>query len=115
MTQQNLTGGRIENMMHERQMKFRPFTVTLAGNLTLTPDHPPLIFADPGGAGRTITLPAEADSEGLFFIIMNTADALEVLTIEDDTPTTVVTPTQDECAVVFCDGTTWQGFVAAKA
>lgn len=105
-----VTGGSIEAAMHS-QLKFKSQTRTLTGNLTLTAEAPTLQFMDPGGAGRTITLPAEADSEGLTFIISNEADAAEVLTIQDDGTNTIVTPTQNEAAILFCDGTTWSGLV----
>jgi len=103
----------IEAVLHN--MRVEPTTRTLGAALSLVAKDTCLQFIDPGGAARTITLPAEADSKGKIFIIMNTADAAEILTIQDDTPATVVTPTQNECAVVFCDGTTWRGFVATEA
>lgn len=88
-------------------------TETLAANKTLVVGDAPIQVLDPGGAGRDVTLPAEADSVGLSFIIRNAADAAEVLTIKDDGAATVCTPTQNETAIVFCDGTTWRGMVAA--
>lgn len=111
----NLSDGTMSNIMIEKKLKARPLTQTLAGNLTLTVDHPPILFLDPGGAGRTITLPAEADSEGLMFIISNEADAAEILTVENDAAGAIVTPTQNEAAIVFCDGVTWSGLVGATA
>lgn len=69
---------------------------------------------DPGGAARTVTLPAAASNTGQFLWIANTADAAEVLTIADDTGT-VCTPTQNESAVVWCDGTRWRGIAGANS
>jgi hypothetical protein len=45
----------------------------------------------------------------MVLFISNKADAAEVITIQDDTPATVCTPTQAESAVVWCDGVTWDG------
>lgn len=69
---------------------------------------------DPGGAGRTVTLPAAASNAGQMLWIANTADAAEVLTIADDTGT-VCTPTQAESAVLWCDGVRWRGIAGSNA
>jgi hypothetical protein len=87
---------------------------TLTGNKTLTADEPRIQVLDPGGAGRDVTLPPEAASKGLDFVIHNAADAAEVLTIKEDGGTTICTPTQNETALVYCDGTTWRGLVGAN-
>lgn len=87
---------------------------TLSGARTITVDeiNRNQSFAfDPGGAGRTITLPAEGDSEGAWVFIANTADAAEILTINNDGGSTICTPTQNETALLVCDGTTWFGLV----
>lgn len=87
---------------------------TLADNKTLAADDARIQVLDPGGAGRDTTLPAEAASTGVDFIVHNSADAAEVLTIKDDGGGTICTPTQNESAHVFCDGTTWRGLVGAN-
>ena len=110
----NLEGGHSRGHIID-ELLFRSETKTLACTRTLTEKSAPLPFLDPGGSARNVVLPAEADSAGLVFIIMNTADNAEIITVQDDTPTTVVTPTQNECAIVFCDGTTWRGFFAVEA
>lgn len=69
---------------------------------------------DPGGAGRTVTLPNAADAPGEMLWIANTADAAEVLTIQADA-VTVVTPTQAETAVLFSTGTKWYGIAGANS
>ena len=56
----------------------------------------------------------KAASAGLDFYIHNAADAAEVLTIKEDGGTTICTPTQNETAYVYCDGTTWRGLVGAN-
>jgi len=87
---------------------------TLAANKTLTADDARIQVLDPGGAGRDVTLPPEAASAGLDFYIHNAADAAEVLTIKDDAAAAVCTPTENESAYLYCDGTTWRGLVGAN-
>lgn len=93
-------------------------TETLSGNRTLTVDEidrTQIFSFDPGGSGRTVTLPAEAESEGAVVFVANTADGAEVLTIQDDGTNTIVTPTQNEAAILWCDGTSWYGLVGASS
>lgn len=99
-----------------------PFGVTvvetLAANRTLTQaevDVGNVFSFDPGGSARNLVLPAEAANAGIILFIANTADAAEVITIQDDTPATVCTPTQNESAIVFCDGVSWFGHVGAAS
>lgn len=91
---------------------------TLAGARVLTFDEVERFQAfafDPGGAGRNVDLPAEEACAGAYLYISNTADAAEVLTIRNDGGSTVVTPTQNECAFVWCDGVRWYGMVGDQA
>lgn len=82
-------------------------TETLSGAKTLVVGDAVYQRLDPGGAGRDVTLPAEADSQGLTFRILNTADAAEDLTVKDDGASTIVTVSQNEAVWLACDGTTW--------
>ena len=91
---------------------------TLTGHRTLTiaeVRESNMFSFDPGGAGRNLVLPAEADCAGQWLFISNEADAAEVLTIQDDTPATVCTPTQNEHAVIWCDGVRWMGGTVAHS
>lgn len=91
---------------------------TLTGNRTLTfaeIDQYAIWLLDPGGAGRDLTLPSESTSVGHIVIVVNTADAAEVITIKNSSGTAVCTPTQAETAIVFCDGSDWQGIVGANS
>ena len=84
---------------------------TVAAEEAILTTYPPVLYLDPNGAARTVLLPAEADSEGLTFFVYNTADALENLTLEDDSSTTaIIVLGQGEGVAVHCDGTTWRAF-----
>lgn len=92
-------------------------TETLAGTRVLTAAEVNtygVMSFDPGGAGRAITLPAIASNVGESFVISNTADAAEVLTISDSVGT-VVTPTQAESAILWNDGVRWRGIAGANS
>ena len=91
---------------------------TLSANRTLTQaevDDNNIFSFDPGGSARNLVLPAEADCAGIVLFINNAADAAEIITVQDDTPATVVTPTQNESAIVWCDGVSWFGLVGSAA
>lgn len=70
---------------------------------------------DPGGAARNVILPAESECEGVVIFISNEADAAEIITVQDDTPATVGTPTQSEAIMCWCDGVSWFGLVGASS
>jgi hypothetical protein len=82
--------------------------ITLSDARTLHAKDANILFLDPGGSSRNITLLAEDEAEGLFFIIVNEADNPENLVILDDGGSTIVTINQSEWAIVACDGTTWR-------
>ena len=92
-------------------------TETLAGNRTLTVaeiEQYQAFSFDPAAA-RDLTLPAEAACAGVVLMISNKADAAEVITIKNDGGDTIVTPAQNEAAIVWCDGTGWYGLVGAQS
>jgi len=82
------------------------FSATLSGDLTLTTDHPLVVKLDPAGA-RNVTLEAEAGAAGRFRLIVNAANASEVITIKNDAAATISTPDQNQAALLYCDGTSW--------
>ena len=90
-------------------------TETLAGTKILANESPMIQFLDPGGVARNVDLPAEETSKGAMFIIVNRADAIEIITVRNDAAATIATPTQAETAVLVCDGIAWSGFVALLA
>ena len=84
---------------------------TLSGNRTLTNAEikEAQIWSFDPGAARDLTLPdASATNKGIVLYITNKADAAEVITVKDGVGT-ICTPTQNECAVVWSDGSTWDG------
>lgn len=87
---------------------------TLAANKTLVVSDVPIQVLDPGGAARDVTFPTEAQSKGLVFIVHNAADAAEVITCKGSGGAAFCTPTQNESALCYCDGTTWRGIVGAN-
>ena len=82
-------------------------TETAAGTVTLDTTYPSVLGIDPGGAGRDVTLDAEATAEGMWRFIVNKADAAETLTVKDDGGSTIATVTQNKAALLHCNGTAW--------
>jgi len=85
---------------------------TLAATLTLTTNSPRYQLLDPGGAARTVTLPAEA--EGLVFTIVNTADGDEILTINNDAGGLQMAIERFGRATIISDGTSWFALSSAQ-
>ena len=107
------TGGEIADARHG-PMRYKTETVTLAADKVLTNKSPPVQFLDNGAAVRNVDLPAEADSEGLFFFIKNIAGGAFAITVRDDAAVTQASIAQLESCICFCDGTTWECMVGAE-
>ena len=82
-------------------------TETAAGTVTLDDTYPSIVGIDPGGAGRDVTLDAEATSGGMVRLIVNRADAAEDLTVKDDGASTIGTISQNEAGLFHCNGAAW--------
>ncbi len=114
MTQVNLSKGtQLEDVFVGAGFKFRINTETMGANKTLVIGDKTVHFLDPTTA-RDVVLPAEADSIGLCFIIKNTANGAETITVKDDAAATVAVVAQNEGVILICDGTTWEGFVTTE-
>ena len=92
---------------------------TLTATFAVPVDAPHVLALDPGGASRNVTLPASPQI-GDWFVIINTADAAEVITVQDSAGaglTPAITPTQNEIAYVYFVGGAlgWRGAVALGA
>jgi hypothetical protein len=97
----NIDSARLENVLLMGGNKLGAIFQALGATFTMDADMPPLICLDPTGAGRTVLLPAE--SKGLFYIIVNLADAAETLTVKEDSNTTTIgTVEQDTIGFFFC-------------
>ena len=99
--------------------RFGVLNLTLGADFVIPTDAPHILALDPGGAARNVRLPA-SPQVGDWFLIVNTADAAEVITVQTSagaglTPAT--TPAQSESAfVVYINATLgWRSFVAIGA
>lgn len=102
----NVTGANLRECMIWEKNKFGQVKQTLTGTYTMDAKSPHLLWLDPGGAGRTVLLPAEA--AGAWFLINNQADAIEDLTVKEDAGvTTIGIVKAGQGTWFFCDGTTW--------
>ena len=92
-------------------------TTTLTGAVTLTGRSGRVQRLDPGGATRTVDLPGPSegipDTDGHWFIVQNTADAAENLTIRDPANATVGTLTKGQTGLFWGTGTTYVQVFAA--
>lgn len=109
MSRGNIDGGRVSDILLQSGIKYMTTKATLGATLTMRASNEAKIqFLDPGGASRTVLLPAESDGD--WMIVINTADAAENLTFKDDSNTnTILVTGQNEIGFLFCDGTAWRG------
>src|SRR3990167_4476935 len=97
----NVEGSRLSGNLLMEKNKLGHIFQLLGATFTMDADMPPLVSLDPGGSARTVLLPAE--EKGLWFLISNTANASELLTVkEDSNTTTIATLDQDEYGLFFC-------------
>lgn len=108
----HVTGARIfDNIFFRNKQKV--LVQTLGAALTVTTNFPNRMVLDPGGAARTVTLPAAA--EGLNYRITNNADASELITVNNASAVAVGSVAPGETVEFFCDGTNWFTFGGAGA
>jgi len=82
-------------------------TTTATDNITLTDSDTVIQVIDPGGADRTVTLPAESlDNHG--FLIFNSADADEDLNVVDDASAALATVYQGGAGWFVSNGSSWK-------
>lgn len=82
-------------------------TTTATGTITLTDLSNPIQFIDPGGSDRDVVLPAESIANHAYLIV-NTADADETLTIKDDGASVIGYVGQAGIGWFVSNGTTWE-------
>lgn len=86
-----------------------------AAQAVIGKDYPPVIICDPGGGAIDLLMPAEADAKNKLWVIINTADAVEAITVKEDSDTTtIISVGQNEAAIVYCDGTSWYALQGAS-
>jgi hypothetical protein len=78
-------------------------TEILTGQKDLTDADLPLQYLDPGGAARDVILPAETGGNHSF-VIVNTADAAETITVKTAGDVTIGTVAQGETKVFISNG-----------
>lgn len=73
-----------------------------------------VLVVDPDSSGSTeiLLLPAEALCAGLLLIVLNSGGEGIVIK-EDASSTTILTIDTAQSGLLFCDGTTWRGFMGA--
>lgn len=111
-----IEGTEVINNVIRNQNRFGVSVQTLAATYAIPSGAPHVQALDPGGAARNVTLPASPRA-GDWFLIINAADAAEVITVQTSAAAALVppiTPTQSESAlVVYINATLgWRGLVA---
>jgi hypothetical protein len=109
----NIEGSIIAEALLLNGNRFGVSAQTLTGTTAIPPDAPHVLAWDPGGGAREVNLPASPQTGDWFFII-NTADAAEVITLEDSASaalTPACTFTQNEVCFVVYTGAGWRFFV----
>ena len=79
---------------------------TLSDTKKLTPQDAQFQLLDANG-GNNCDLPAEEASQGLWFVIKNTAGGAEDLVVRDDGAVTIDTLGKNEFGIFVCDGSSW--------
>lgn len=80
----------------------------MTGNITLDAAYSNVLRLNPNGTNRTVTLPAEATSEGVFYVVEN-IDTSAWLTIADDGGTTIkIVAPGGSALFVNEDGSSWR-------
>lgn len=97
--------------------KHFPKVQTLTGTYQVLDNDPDYLALDPGGAARNVDLPAAtAANNGRMFVIVNTADAAEAITVRAfGGGSTIVTLAQFTSALVMNMGGTWRAVKGAVA
>lgn len=104
----NLEGARIHDSILTKGVRQGTTSITLdatTSTFTFAADSPAYAMIDPGGSGRTITLPAV--KRGAEYYVVNTADANERLTVVNASATTIGYVDRNQIGKFVSDGTSW--------
>ena len=80
---------------------------TLTGTRALAPADGNILYFDPGGDNRDVTLRAQGGTNGAFYLIVNGADAAENLVVKSDAPATIGTIGQGNFGLFVQNEGTW--------
>lgn len=94
-------------LIKDTMLLYHTNTQTLSGNKVIAHGDPQLQYLHPNGANRVVTLPAEGDSYGSMFFIVNTSTADDYLSVRNDGGTEIVIIHADGVGLVMCDGSNW--------
>jgi len=86
---------------------------TLSGDKTVARTDEQVQVLDAGGAARNVDLPN--DEEGLRYVVVNSSDSANALTVRDADTNTVVTVNQNEAAEVINTGDGYVTLAGASA
>lgn len=115
----NIEGANLIQTLLNRGNRLGLLVQTLTGTTDIPADAPHVLALDPGGSARTVKLPANP-KKGDWFLLINTADAAEVITVQDSAAaalTPACTPTQSESALIIYVNATlgWRNMVMIGA
>lgn len=96
--------------MHQQGSSYGHMTYVLTGDLIVPADGPMLLFLDPGGADRTVYLPALRQSGGQQIWIFNITTASYVLNVVDADGVAVVAVESELVTVCSANHSTWRPF-----
>jgi len=86
---------------------------TLTGDKTLSYTDAAIQVLDPGGSARNVDLPA--DSVGQAYLVVNTADAAETITVRDSGDTAIADVAQNEACYFVNTGSGYVALLGAAA
>lgn len=90
------------------------YNLTMSNDLTLTDSHKAILYLNPNGSDRIVTLPAGAAGNHAF-IITNTAGAANTLTVKTVASETIGTVAQNEAKFFVSNGTVWRQLTTGSA
>lgn len=116
MSRLNLRDATAAGLQINNKAKLGVNVETLTAQKALVVGDATLQVLDPNAASQDVLLPAEADSKGLMFIIVNAGAGVEDLAVKEDSDTTTIaTVTFPEVGLFVCDGTTWYAILSKGA
>lgn len=88
-------------------IQYKQASETLGANKTFVLTDAPVQFLDPGGAARTLFMPATATATRFKVTIVNTADGAEAFDVRTAAGTSICAIAQNETGTLRCNGVFW--------